>query len=96
MVVTTCPTILTTCPELDGATISKYPEVGDTYTGFPLSSVLVPDLLSINVELTLTYPSNANGLTWSFPVEADKHTANNPVAFAAESASVYAILVVSA
>jgi len=44
----------------------------------------------------LTYPSNANGLTWSLPVEADKHIANNLDAVDAPSASAYAILVVSA
>jgi len=60
-----------------------------------LSSVPVPALLFINVELTLTYPSNANGLTWSFPVDADKHIANNPVAVDVPSASANAILVVS-
>ena len=87
MVATTCPTILTTCPAVDGALMSMYPAVGDTYTGFPLSSVGVPDLLAINVPRTLTYPSNANGLTWSFPVDADKHIANNPVEFVVASAS---------
>ena len=96
MVATTCPRILTTCPELVGADMSTYPAVGEIYTGFPLSSVPSPALLLINVELTLTYPSKTNGLTWSFPVDADKHIPNNPVAVDVPSASAYAILVVSA
>ncbi len=54
MVATTCPRILTTCPELVGADMSTYPAVGEIYTGFPLSSVPSPALLLINVELILT------------------------------------------
>jgi hypothetical protein len=44
----------------------------------------------------VTYPSNANGLSWSLPVEAIKHIPNNRDAVDDPSASAYAILVVSA
>ena len=64
LVAITCPTILTNCPELDGAVISKLPSVGDTYTDFPVSSVIGLLLFSISAARTLTYPSKANGLIW--------------------------------
>ncbi len=54
MVVTTCPRILTICPELVGADMSTNPAVGEIYTGFPLSSVASPALLLINDALILT------------------------------------------